>query len=356
MKRLIAKTLAVAFVASAGVWAGTAPNISDAVLVSYKLSADQAADFAAKATSTVETPFWTQWDQQNANGLTRDYIKMDGGNAAYIYTGDAGKFSGAADATLEIRCAYDDNGVYFDFKVTDNLFLPPDATGWVNDAVDMYFDPGNLDPASAGYVLNTANWINPAQFSLTVTCKQVQVCFGDAAIAPTTFQYSTFDPTAPTGLTPQTIPFNRTDIKTKLVAISSTQKSQEWFIPWLEWTGGTAAPAIGTRLAYEGGYNDNDGSDQTTLKRLRWHNNNDLWGLVATDVSTTTWGEIEIGDVLGGTAVLRPLANLKGAKALGKTDFYNVRGERVNATGVKASNLIVRCAEKASPTMMNFVK
>jgi hypothetical protein len=330
MRRVLAAMVAVVSL-TAVVSFATAPNLTDRVLIMYKLDATQAAEFSA--TDGKLCTFWQQWDSQNGAGLTRDYMAMNSGDAAYAWNRCASSpFAGADDAVVDLRAAYTDQAAYIYCKVTDNNWV--DYSGWATDVVDIY-----LDAMNSTAITDPMNWFNPTQWALTFSTKQIQVGMGSTA-AITGYNYRFYDDLA-MSITDHAATFGEATydgMTMEVVAEGTNVKTQEWMIPLTQW--GITNTAEGTNYAFTGGYNDIDNDAPDCVNSLRFVN---LCDPYCEPPNPATWGDVELGPALGnGTISVKPHSNvIKNAPIARKTDLYTVRGEKINGS-YKANSLIVK--------------
>ena len=336
MKRIVGKALAVACVAAASIWAVTGPDVNDYTLVMYKLGGGD----HYSATDGVLSGFWSKWDN-----YSRDYVSMKSDQSQYLY--EVGpKFQGGDDAGLAVRAAYNEKGVYLYCDVNDNSFVEPGAPGtWGTDVVDLYMDALN----KAG--LENVENLFGAQWALSTSSKQLQVAMGNTAKV-SSFNFRKYDAVDMLTMTNNNVPFgsgiigdcNYDSINCEIITVSATRKIQEWYIPWSQWLGeGGAMPAVGTRLAFIAGYNDQDGDAAGQTKSLRWREHCDPYCGISKGLPT--WGEVEVGDFLdpADVGVLKPMVKNQRNSVAGQAEYFTVRGEKISAArGLKASNLVVK--------------
>jgi hypothetical protein len=334
MKHLLHSLMAVLSVTAITAFASS-PDLADRVLIMYKLTPEQAASFSA--TDGALSGFWGEWDSQNAGGLQRDYIDMKSDNATVAWNRCAtSPFAGADDAQFELRAAYTDAAAYFYCKVSDNNWV--DYTGWATDAVDLYIDALNsTDPSG---IQDPANYFNPTQWALTFSSKQIQVGMGSSTPI-TGYNLRFYDDLAMT-VTDHTALFGEATYDGMTMEISSPTtnvKIQEWMVPMSQW--GALSTAEGTTVGFTGGYNDIDNDAPDCVNSLRWVG---LCDPYCEPPNPATWGDAEFGPALGtgGSKVVPNHFNMnRNAPIVKKTDFYTVRGEKINGSA-KAGSLLIK--------------
>jgi hypothetical protein len=273
------------FIASSTGYA-TQPDVVDRVLILYKLTPAQEAQFTA--TDNQISPFWNEWPRENTNGFVLDYISMNSSDASYAWNRcPTQPFSGSDDAVMEIRGAYSDKGVYLFIDSRDDSYQ--DYSYWATDVADIYVDALN----SSG-VAEPLNWFNPTQWALTFSTREIQVGMG-GSLPTSGYNYRYYDDLNMTMTDHFAIFGDRTydGMTMEIISISSTQKQQEWFIPATQW--GITDITEGLRYAFSAGYNDIDANSTDCINSLRWQG---LCDPYCEPPSAATWGDVELGPVL----------------------------------------------------------
>ena len=331
MKRMLQLTMAGVVVCTAMAMAATAPDINDQVLVMYKLSAQQEAQF--NGTDGQLSGFWAQWDALNAGGLTRDYIEMRSDITAVAWSRCAtSPFAGADDAQLLIRAAYGANGAYFYCAVVDNQWVEP--ADWGTDMTDLYIDLFNTSNGLG----DPLNYFNTG-WSITPSTRQIQVSVGSSTPL-STFNYRYYEELQ-VDIIDHTVALGDATVDgmtMDLITTDATHRTQEWFIPWAVW--GITSQVEGAQYGFTGGYNDTDNDAMGCPNSLRWSGLCDPY--CAADVSV--WGNAQLGPTVG----VLPRGTLRNAgiakhSVVKKTDFYTVRGEKIsNPSMIRTANLVVK--------------
>jgi len=265
--------------------------------------------------------FWSDWSG-------KDYMQMIPPDDCYP---GRCNFSGESDANIEIKAAGTSRGLYILLTVTDNTWVDrASADDWGADAVDIYFDA--LDA-------NTAHTCTDCKIGLyttdlTYTTQQFQVWMGASAL-PTGCRIAYYDELM-WAWTAGYIDWNMLEsqygLQVDVIALSSTQKAQEWFFPWGSYgkKGTILAGTLldGKKIAFSGGYNDKDG-DNVDPDCLRWLGK-DPWSGAP---DPNNWGDLELQ---AGMGLVEPVS-VKREKHLPvsittKTmrEYYTLQGQRVN--------------------------
>lgn len=330
MKRVIAG-LAAALSIAAISYGQTAPDLNDAVLVMYKLSAAQEAMFQPTSTTAV-ADFWKVWDDSNSAALTKDYVFMASDNPLYAWNRTAGiTFAGHDDAQMTVRAAYGANGAYFYLLVEDNIWTP--FTGWQTDCADMYFD---IVPLSG---MTSDIFFDPTASALSFNSKQLQMPYG--ALTPAQINFRQYSADA-IGMVDNLVNNNDPtldNMSVKVIQLDATHKIMEWYLPYSQW-GLTGQPAANTQFCFLPGYNDVDDGIATDVKSLRWQDLCDPY----CGVSTAPWGQIEAGPTLGGSdGIIKKLTrNVNLAKAPISTEMYTLRGDKISTSSSRVAGLVVK--------------
>jgi hypothetical protein len=79
------------------------------------------------------------------DGLRQDWqqLKVNALGAGQIVVGDRETWKGAGDLSAELRCGYDDKGVYLLVEVTDDQVVRTPRAGDQEDRVELLFDAGD---------------------------------------------------------------------------------------------------------------------------------------------------------------------------------------------------------------------
>jgi hypothetical protein len=338
MKRVLA-VVAACVLANVSMSNGQCNDPYDANLCVYHLTDDEANQFSRNGQVS---EFWNSW-------AGRDYAEMVPPGSCYP---GRCNFSGAEDATLTIKAAGTNKGLYILTTVTDNTWVDrANAEDWGADAIDFYFDGRSADDIfTCTYCL-----IGLYGSTLSYSTQQFQVWMGASAL-PTGCRYAYYDEQLWSWQT-MGVTFDNAVVlygyQIDIISISATQKAQEWFFPWTTYDQGSGrlqvgAALAGMKVAFSGGYNDKDG-DNAEPDCLRWLQG-DPWSEDAKTVNKwgnfeltgTTWGNVE---AWGSGNVQQPARRALGTAAAvnGANQYYNLRGQKINAPAVQnlRSNAVV---------------
>jgi hypothetical protein len=321
-----------AFLSFGGTVFATGVDPADSVLVAYKLTADQSAQFSA--TDSVVSPFWSLIAESD-----HDYWKLLPSTSAYLQ-GAATGFAGDSDAQTVMKAAYDTNGMYFYFRIIDDSWTAD--TGWQPDKVDLYIDK---HPSSYLNVLDSLTAIDGitryATGKITQTAQQLWIGMGDS-LPLTGFQMNAWDSNSQTFLN-TTVDLAAAPKKMKRVVIDPNTRVLEMFIPWTSYgVGGvdTSVPApMGTLYAISGGYNDLD-TGSTAPDCLRILHNGDPYLADANH-----WADVELGPMIADFTV-RTVNSLHAhatvAGRIVKTEYFTFTGRKVVSPAAGSCKLLVR--------------
>jgi len=319
MKRFLVMA-AVVIVAFSGVSFATVADPSDSVLVAYQLTPAQSAQF--NPTDSTVSPFWSLIDS------THDYWNLLPSTSTYL--NDGAGFANDSDAQMLMKAAYDSNGVYFYFKVIDNVW-DADA-GWQFDNIDLY-----VDNQSSFAITSADPTTEFTQAELTYTCQQRWIPVGGSS-APTTIGLNYYDNTQ-TAWSLTTVDLTTDPQKIKLVKLDSVTRVIEMFIPWANYgVGGVSGGMgpVGTQFAISGGYNDADyGSFNGCIRILH---NGDPW-----ESDQNYWGDLELGPMLGGETKIKSVhqsqhgSSVVAAKIV-KTEYFTLAGRKIETLAIGSKN------------------
>lgn len=277
--------------------ARTAPDPRDAVLLVYALTPEQERQF--RADDGRMTPFW------GLIGPDHDRIELTVADSG----AQDNRFSqeGATDAALIVKAARSAAGLYLYFEATDDGWVDTvrGPNMYASDCADILLD--NRSSTEIWDAPRDKSFVNAA-WSLSVTTVQLQVGFGRGA-PPDSVRYCWADP-----FEFRYYPFTRSEVKAArgitfdFETIGETRKAQEWFIPWEEvgLEGLDGEPPMGRQLAFTAGYNDQDPGQHRggAFDKLRWINRTSPWQAASYQGVNETWGNLEMGPVLGARGAL----------------------------------------------------
>jgi hypothetical protein len=320
-------------------------DTSDKVLVAYKLSPGQEAQFTRDGQVS---PFWSQWDLRNRGDSVRlDYMELNVMHNAWV-TGQ-GAFSGPQDAELKVRAAYGTAGLYLFFEIRDDNWVLGDYQG--TDMLEFFTyrqssqrirdcDPYDLQSWCYGY-LQCWGTFQPYYV-------WYRAPLPDSSI-PSRVAMSYFDGAAWFTDTVDTTRMRTSygGIAGDAVGYDECTKLQEWFIPWL-WLSNdgdlSSMPPESAMLAFIAGYDDVDSGENTpgSSTRLRWKEKDPVSS--CSDMTPPhdycdSWGDILLGPALGESSAIRPSTRLAGHAANAKrgissTVWYDLAGRRIQACHV----------------------
>jgi len=325
MKKFAGLLAVTLFVVNSLYAQGYDPN--DDVLTFLPITASQKAEFGTD--DGVVSDFWT-------NNWTSDLIDMN--TSLNSYPGRE-PWSGSDDARVTVKAVADEEGMYFYFKVTDDIWVDPVAAndGWKYDAVDLMFDSKSsqeiVDGGDAIMVMPSWGW------SLTFTSMQLQVFMGAASL-PEAFKMNYYDNLfftwSENNVSMDQSAFLYDGLSVEVIIEDNNNKTQEWFIPW-SWVGGgggVSSVTAGQRFAFTCGYNDMDG-DGASVGCLRWKNT-DPFGPSPNKTPSETvgsWGNLESKEAITvqQTSIFTSSARRHiptASKVMSKT-YFNLRGEKL---------------------------
>jgi hypothetical protein len=331
---------------------------TDRNFVAYKLTTAQEAQF--DPTALAASPFWSK----AVDCPSVDYVFVSPAN-----NGVTTVFTGEDDAQLTVYTAYGANGLYFYFKVMDNMWVdyqvdcggnPFGCTGdWANDAIDFALEP------------TTYASLTPTMFPLnngwSQDCAQYQLRFGGAE-APTFFRFNYWNSTwdgvdASLAISWTGITFadaqSRYGIRNKIIPTTqSNVRVQEWLIPWHavgnpEGTPVGAMPAVGASICAYYGYNDvdADATSQSGLKELRSGSGDQMNCAVRLpDGRLDSWSTVLFGPALDDQAASATPPCLQSSirnqnmvshsafNGQYRADYYGVNGQRLTTRNGKLIN------------------
>jgi hypothetical protein len=316
MKRLFAAVLVCALSGTMFVSYGQCDDPYDAVLCVRNIN-DQNPPTDIR--NGVAESFWTGW--------TGDYIEMIPPGSCFP---DRCGFTGADDATLTMKAAATDKGLYLLSNVRDNTWVDrASADDWGADALDFYFDGQSADE-----IWNcTTCRIGGYCVLCTYNTMQFQVWMGASAPSPgcRLAYYDEMQWSWQTLGLDWTMLESIHKIQVDIITVDGNNKAQEWFFPW-EKVGLGALP-VGTplanvRIAFSGGYNDKDG-DNVDPDCLRWIEK-DPW-----DGTINQWGDFlldaNMGSVQEVNVAVRPQTANRGSLTASNmpSQLYTLRGEKI---------------------------
>ncbi|MBD3243735.1 MAG: hypothetical protein GF331_24300 [Chitinivibrionales bacterium] len=331
------KTVLAHLVLCAGVVFGQAtPDIHDTVCTVYLLDSVQEAQFSSN--DGILAAFWDEWDVQNAQELTRDYIQMDPEHNA-----QPGRdyYTGPDDNTLIVRGAYGRLGLYLLVTMVDDDFLDRDMGNQDSvhrDVIELYIDTLS---SQENRDLGGAVYVGLYDATLTYTSMQFLLSMGRERVYDD-FRLAYYDP-ALWSWQSNWISFTDAEqthdgMAFEAVALLSTRRAQEWFLPWT-WVGvgGPAEfpPPQGRRFAFAGGCHDMDSDQGDTVCSLKWKNRGNPWAPKVDGQYNDTWGDLEIGPPLTATSTRREIAALSRMAAAANptktTECFTVTGAVVSS-------------------------
>lgn len=329
MKRFLA-IVAIAAVSLSTATFATGVDPSDSVLVAYKLTSAQSAQF--NPSDTTVSPFWDLIAEKD-----HDYWKLLPSTSNYQQGGTG--FANDSDAQVTMKAAYDSNGVYFYFKVLDNTWDPNSLdpnTGWQSDVVDLYIDNQSSDSINAA---DPSTEFTNGHFTSTSEQYWIPVG-GDGAPAQIGLNYWDVDQSSFTNTTPDTAGASQ---KIKLVKLDSMTRVLEMFIPWksVGLNGVTDPGPVGTHYAIAGGYNDADGG--TFIGCLRAFNNGDPY-----QTDKNYWANLELGSLISDQPTgVKKVPGLHCSKValqkIIKSEYFNLAGRKIeNLHNINKYHYLIR--------------
>ncbi len=322
------------------------------ILDGYALTPEQEASFVV---DNQKSPFWDEWEKNPGKFDIVELLPSAPGNA---WERSERGFNDDADASMEVRAAWGEKGLYLYLLVRDNQFVnsgvtciydpiseenwcpdDPRSLVWANDAIDMYIDGFSTDyhhPSIADEIFH-----NKTIDRKTRTMMQIQCQFG-ATNPPETFSLNKIGDNGQfqmdRNVMIQTLPQTHDGMMLDFVTITGNLRAQEWFIPWGQvGKNGIQKPTPGTmtaKIAFACGYNDADGS-ATSFDALRWRNAADPTKRVqdwstgsGAYVPTEAWGDIRfVSSQL--PIVNRLKAYPKAIRNVQSVEYYDLLGKTV---------------------------
>jgi len=201
-----------------------------------------------------------------------------------------------ADIVLSAKAAHSRRGLYLYFEITDDRFIDSIGESYnTTDAVEVLLD------RQSSAVINTPGkpaFLNPG-WGLTLQTRQYQVATGGVQW-PTAMRRNL---PSPWDMAYKTWPLAEAKQRFGIVVCHSKsgrmKRIQEWFLPWIEVSGGAWSdePAVGTELGLTIGYNDQD-LPGGPVKRLRWIDKKGPWRAPgAKGEAPRGWGDLVIGPI-----------------------------------------------------------
>ena len=336
----------------------------------YELTTKQEEWF--DKTDRVPSRFWRAWEVvEVADELHLDHNDVSWNSSEPIYSAD--------DATLYMKFAYGNEGLYVLFEVTDDDWHPvlSDAADifWQYDVCDLYLSQYSSEEM---YGSTGEHFYNLRYSQLGAGTAQMLVTFGGNEPVDF-FYYNVAQPPTKEDPGPQNF-MERNQltyadaeaefgIQVELLPPLEGEENirrQEWLIPWgiIGGVPGTTRRQSGDRLGFGGGYNDFD-MTQTNVSRLRWRNGTDPWahcGGLQPDSSyegrsIDAWGDIlfdmKVSDLLSDNdkkmpkayeppknSVLRRRLTTIGRTQTGKR-YYTPRGRLIGASATAKGGVVI---------------
>lgn len=201
-------------------------------------------------------------------------------------------FSGPQDASMRVRAAYGDSGLYVWMLVRDDEWVAPaDSGDWGADRIDVYLDTMSSENLWNWFVLESS--IGYVTVPLSYSSKLLGVYLAsDTDGVPAQVQYYDSSAWSWTFRSLDEVQLgSEFGVVYELLVLSDTTYELELFMPWTWFVSGTenSIPA-GSRMAFTFGYNDKDGGDVDPsclrwLGKDPWAGDANYWGdlLLATD-------------------------------------------------------------------------
>jgi hypothetical protein len=329
-----------------GLFAATAPDTTDHVLVAYELSAAQSAQF--DAFDGQMSPFWEEWEAGDPGASSLDYVHMTSADSQYIWNRSTNGFDASADdAQVTVRAAYDSAGAYYWLAVVDNSWVEAGDAG--HDVVIVYIENESLEEwyfAAGNAAFECAEMFPHLDCNLddifgwgpSFTYRLIEVAVGGAS-SPTGFEFNYYDDETWTILEENFVSFAEADSLYDGLAVEVVlggipgERRQEWFIPWSVYgVGGIpgGSPEVGATLALSLGYNDSDADQPSENDYLRWKKEAHpffYWRNIE-----TYGGDLEISGIsFGETSVRMPrsVTAHRAPRQIVGTEYFTLKGERL---------------------------
>jgi hypothetical protein len=317
-------------------------NPGDSVLIAYQLTSAQTAQF--KPTDTTVSAFWNLIDSSH------DYWNLLPSTSTYSNGGSG--FAGDSDAQMNMKAAYDSNGVYFYFRIIDNSW---DAdTGWQPDKIDLYVD--NQSSTAIDTADQTTEYV---QGTLTYTCQQYWIPMGGDS-TPTIIGLNNYDSNQIAWVN-NTLDLTTASQKIKIVKLDSMTRVLEMFIPWANFgIGGVSGMGpVGTQYAISGGYNDADsGNFKGCLRILHMGD--------PYESDQNYWATLELGPQIAGEVTgIKSAQSRRGLSfaslKIVKSDYYTLTGRKisnpaiVNKPSIGKVNSFVRVDRMSDGTIQHSI-
>jgi hypothetical protein len=263
------------------------PNPTDAILVAYRLTPAQQDSFST--TDNKISTFWT------ADWSGRDYIDMNTSDTFSVPGHN--QWQGSGDCEMWVKAGADSMGLYLYFKVHDNVFVDSLMYDSSVDCMETFID---LRPSSDMANL-TPDQLAMPQFpwAITITSQQFEAWMGPSK-TPGRIRYSNYDPLflawTPSIEQLPDLPAIYNGMSIEMVTLSSSEKVQEWFIPW-NYIGTQGVPMgdplVDRRFAFTCGYNDKDNLTGPE-KCIRWKKSDPFSSNESISMNAQAWGDIYV--------------------------------------------------------------
>jgi hypothetical protein len=326
MKHFLVKVTSIA-IAISGITFAARVDCSDSVLIAYKLTPAQSAEFNTKDNAV--SAFWdliseTDHDCWNLLPSTHSYLQ-----------GAAAGFINDSDAQMIMKAAYDAAGAYFYFRVLDNQWMAGEGmSGWEWDIVDLYLD----NRSSSDILADPAVFING---SLTNTCQQYWIPIGGDS-TPVINGLNYWNSNRPAFI--NTILYmNTASQKIEVIRLDSNTRVLEMFVPWADFgMGGVTGPVQeGAQFAISGGYND---IDSTTLAAncLRILHNGDPY-----QTAQNYWADLELGpEISAALSGIKCTPRLRASRLapgkINKSEYFTFAGRKIDKPIIGKYHALIR--------------
>ncbi len=271
----------------------------------YELSPDD--EHAFDAADGILSNFWNAWwsNPDSTNEYT-SYEPDDAGMSppGYAYSvNTTHTLDYPSDASVNIRGAYGEKGLYLLFEVVDDFFVEQSTVSSpyahdVNDVMDFFLDPNSLQDIQAS---EEEHFYLFPDYQLTRNHVEYSARFQDSMVTR-----STYSSTSTTPFSQSVKSMTRESASTsfgleieEIVSDDGLVRFQEWLIPWNMIGTGMPRASEGRRIAATFDYRDVDPDISKGYTGLAWINGATPYSRDSVfGVAREAWGELVFGPPL----------------------------------------------------------